>query len=166
MKFKLHKSDQKKQDLIQHAIRHGLPLVGLFAATTLAAGTSETSGAAVDGDVMVPKNRQTASSETTASTPVPPVERKVFVTAGVMPAPPRALPKETEIYVVKAGDTLDRIAKTYKVSLEILKELNNFTHDQASRLKIGQKIIVPKAGNRNSEATPKHATVGKPVKPK
>jgi|GEM_PF-2479901 len=166
MKLKLRKADRQKQDIIQQAIRRGLPLVGLFAATTLAAGTSETAGTAIDGDLAAPKTRQVATpgkpatgakDATGPQATVPTGDKKLETITSpgiIMPpvAPPLQLPKETATYVVKSGDTFNRIAKTYRISPEILKELNHFTPEQAARLQVGQKIVVPKIGNRNHEA--------------
>ncbi len=48
---------------------------------------------------------------------------------------------ETEVYTVKAGDTLYSIAKKYNLSVDELKSLNNLT---GSALTIGQKLNVKK----------------------
>ena len=46
------------------------------------------------------------------------------------------------LYVVKEGDSLARIAKTHKVSVDTIKSANNMT---TASLKIGQKLSIPDA---------------------
>lgn len=51
-------------------------------------------------------------------------------------------PKSSNLYIyyqVKKGDTLEKIAQKYKVSIKDLKEWNNL---KTNRIKIGQKLIV------------------------
>lgn len=46
-------------------------------------------------------------------------------------------------YIVKSGDTPERIARRAGVKLSALMEANNFTEESARRLRIGQKIVIP-----------------------
>ena len=46
-------------------------------------------------------------------------------------------------YIVKAGDTPEKIARRAGVKLSALMEANNFTEETARRLRIGQKIVIP-----------------------
>lgn len=50
---------------------------------------------------------------------------------------------QQRIYIVKDGDILGKIAKRYKINLEELKKFNNMSDQQANKLKIGQKILLP-----------------------
>ena len=49
-------------------------------------------------------------------------------------------------YIVKAGDTPEKIARRAGVKLSALMEANNFTEEKARRLRIGQKIVIPGKG--------------------
>jgi len=51
-----------------------------------------------------------------------------------------ALPAEAGVYRVKRGDTLAKIAKKFHTSVRTLKRLN---HLRSSRIRVGQKLIVP-----------------------
>lgn len=54
----------------------------------------------------------------------------------------------TRTYVVKAGDSLYKIAKTYDVSVEDLKEFNKI---KKNHLSINQKLIIPIKENKNAK---------------
>ena len=56
----------------------------------------------------------------------------------------RAGPKGSYPYKVRHGDTLEKIAKRYKVSIEQLKELNGLS---SSRIYAKQKLIIPSKKN-------------------
>ena len=46
-------------------------------------------------------------------------------------------------YIVKSGDTPERIARKHGVRLSALMAANNLTQQSARRLQIGQKLIIP-----------------------
>lgn len=46
----------------------------------------------------------------------------------------------SDLYVVKSGDSLEKIANAHSTTVKALKELNNLTAD---RIKIGQKLKIP-----------------------
>lgn len=54
----------------------------------------------------------------------------------------------TRTYVVKAGDSLYKIAKTYDVSVEDLKEFNKI---KKNHLSINQKLIIPIKESKNAK---------------
>tara|TARA_Y100001958_G_C21184723_1_gene513987 strand:+ start:912 stop:1445 length:534 start_codon:yes stop_codon:yes gene_type:complete len=61
--------------------------------------------------------------------------------------------KDQKFHVVKKGETLYSISKTYNLNIEKLKELNNFSSNEIS---IGQKVIIDnnnevKNDNKNKE---------------
>jgi len=56
------------------------------------------------------------------------------------PAPPRAKSVSGSIHVVKKGETLSSIARTYKVDLKDLKKANKLKSDDVN---FGQKIVIP-----------------------
>lgn len=61
--------------------------------------------------------------------------------------------KETNVYVVKKGDTLSEIAKKYNTTVDTLVKLNNIKNKNV--INIGQKIILP---NTTSNTTNKVTT--------
>ena len=56
----------------------------------------------------------------------------------------------TKIYVVKAGDSLYKIAKTHNVGIEDLRELNKI---KKNHLSINQKLIIPIKEDKNAKNT-------------
>ncbi len=48
------------------------------------------------------------------------------------------------LYKVKAGDSLEKIARLYKISVTSLKEANNLSHN---KIIIGQELKIPAAGS-------------------
>jgi LysM repeat protein len=70
----------------------------------------------------------------------------------IAPAAAAATPMEGNVYIVKTGDSLWKIARAQNVSVASLKQANSLTSDS---LKIGQKLHVPTA----SAATEKTATM-------
>ena len=52
-------------------------------------------------------------------------------------------------YVVKSGDTPERIARKHGVRLSALMAANNLTQQSARRLQVGQKLVIP---GRNAQA--------------
>lgn len=50
------------------------------------------------------------------------------------------LPLSTKLYLVKAGDNLEKIARNHNTSIKKLKDLNALT---GSQIKIGQKLQIP-----------------------
>lgn len=52
---------------------------------------------------------------------------------------------DTSLYKVKAGDSLEKIARIYKVSITSLKEENNLSNN---KIMIGQELKIPTGSNR------------------
>jgi LysM repeat protein len=61
------------------------------------------------------------------------------------PSPvPTPIPDPTpQIYVIKSGDTLSRIAREFNVSLDALLEANKDRISNPNRIKVGDEIIIP-----------------------
>jgi peptidoglycan DL-endopeptidase CwlS len=70
------------------------------------------------------------------------------------PAAGGAMPMEGNVYIVKTGDSLWKIARSQNVSVTAIKQANNLTSDS---LKIGQKLHLPTASA--SAPTEKTATM-------
>jgi LysM repeat protein len=59
-------------------------------------------------------------------------------------AEPTAIPDPTpQTYVIKAGDTLSRIAREFNVTLDALLEANKDRISNPNRIKVGDEIIIP-----------------------
>ena len=117
--------------------------------------------------------QMTAETENTVSeTPAPAAKQEVptftpmegnWNNEGISsPAPaakkaPRKVKKAANgVHVVQSGDTLGAIAYTYGVSLSSVMKANNFDKQSASRIRPGQKILIPgKDGKVNASATAK-----------
>ena len=78
---------------------------------------------------------------------------------------PTPVPEPTaQSYTIKSGDTLNKIAKKFDVTLDQLLEANKKTIKDADKIKVGQEIIIPvpvpeeftdpDAGEPAEEATP------------
>ena len=63
-------------------------------------------------------------------------------------------------YIVKAGDTPERIARRAQIRLKELMAANNLTEDGAKRLRIGQKLVIPGKGGKTA-AQPKKSAAAK-----
>ncbi len=80
--------------------------------------------------------------------------------APVSPAPAPVAPvpaAEAKTYVVKKGDSLYKIAKAEKVTIEQLAKANNLT--KTSLLKVGQKLTIPAALAKTEPAPTPSSTV-------
>jgi len=61
------------------------------------------------------------------------------------PLPPPGLPApQQRFHVVEGGDTLNRIAQRYSVSVEAIMQANGFT-DRNRILRIGERLVIPDA---------------------
>ena len=71
---------------------------------------------------------------------------------------------DTDSYVVKAGDYPAKIARKLGVSISDLLKANNMTAEDFRRLRIGQRLIVPKKNSGKQAELPKEASTGKAEK--
>ncbi|MDD3154738.1 MAG: LysM peptidoglycan-binding domain-containing protein [Victivallaceae bacterium] len=65
---------------------------------------------------------------------------------------------ESHLYVVRSGDSIDRIARKLKVRRAALMEANNLT--ATSRLRVGQKLMIPGRSVKGESASVKSAKAG------
>ena len=69
-------------------------------------------------------------------------------------------------YVVQSGDTPEKIAKRHNVRVAALMEANNLTEEDAKRLRVGQKLVIPGKGAAPKKgAAAVGGTKGAPAKP-
>ena len=71
-------------------------------------------------------------------------------------------------YIVKSGDTPEKIARKHHVRLAALMEANNLTEESAKKLRIGQKLVIPAKGGKatkggNADKGGKRANAGAPA---
>ena len=71
---------------------------------------------------------------------------------------------EAGVYVVRSGDVPARIARRLKVKLADLLKANNMTLEDAKKLQIGQKLVVPGKGVQKQEVAKKDVTTEKKTK--
>ncbi|MBR7106814.1 MAG: LysM peptidoglycan-binding domain-containing protein [Lentisphaeria bacterium] len=71
--------------------------------------------------------------------------------------------KGGNIYIVKSGDTPERIARRLRIRLSALMDANNLDQASARRLQIGQKLIIPSGAAVRKNAVKPNAK-GKNVK--
>lgn len=68
---------------------------------------------------------------------------------------------EAGTYIVRRGDTPERIARRHKVKLGDLMQANHLDQDSARKLRIGQKLIIPgKSSAATAQAAPKSGKKG------
>lgn len=111
------------------ARRHGVSMIALAQANALT-----NPDALRIGQVLTIPGRTAAP----AAAPVTPAAQPA-----VTPAAPTAPVTATQSYTVRKGDTLSAIARRHNTSMAKIMQLNNMTADQAQRLSIGQRIILP-----------------------
>ena len=76
--------------------------------------------------------------------------------AASTPTPaPTPIPEPTpQVYVIKAGDTLSRIARENNVTLDALLAANKETITNPNRIKVGDEIIIPLPETTEAPAEP------------
>jgi LysM repeat protein len=110
-------------------------VVALFFAVTWVLGSSGSSGAAT------PTPQPAAASPLPGPAPIssPPP----FLVPSPSPSPASALaPPQQRFHVVEGGDTLNRIAQRYGVTVEAIMQANGFT-DRNRILRIGERLVIP-----------------------
>ena len=71
--------------------------------------------------------------------------------------------KNGNVYIVKSGDTPERIARRLRIRLSALMDANNLDQASARRLQIGQKLIIP-SGKVAKKSAVKGKSSGKAVR--
>lgn len=70
-----------------------------------------------------------------------------------------AEPGNGEVYTVKSGDTLSRIASKYKVSVRSIRSANRLSTD---RIKVGQKLKIPVKASAVAASSPSSVAPAEP----
>jgi N-acetylmuramoyl-L-alanine amidase len=94
-------------------------------------------------------------SNLTAATPTP------APTAAPAPAPVAPAPVPAKVHIVKKGESLYKIAKAEKTTIEQLAAANNLS--KTSILQIGQKLVIPTAIAKADAAPSPTTTVSAPA---
>ncbi len=127
-------------------------VVGLFVVPGCDAGGTSESPAPVESPSSEPTENPEPSPETEPVTPPrtdPPTTSDASAAGAVRTAAPPTVadpaPRETpDVYVVRAGDTLTKIAKKHGTTPEALAEINGKTVRAMNILLVGQKIKLRK----------------------
>jgi len=77
------------------------------------------------------------------------IKQKLVIPAPSAPAPTTADTASADIYVVKSGDTLEKIAKTHKTSVKAIQEVNGL---KTTRIVVNQKLKMPSGANADAPA--------------
>jgi len=123
------------------------------------------SRAKAPGPQLAENETQPGATTPTPATTTPPVADSNLtpVTPAPTPAPapvaPAPVPAKT--YIVKKGDSLYRIAKAEKTTIEQLATANNLS--KTSKLQIGQKLVIPTAIAKADAASAPTTTVSAPA---
>lgn len=107
-------------------------VIALFLGITWALGPSGTSAASTP----VPVASVTALPNPAAQSSPPP-----FLVPSPSPSPTLAPPQQ-RTHTVEGGDTLNRIAQRYGVTVEAIMQANGFT-DRNRILRIGERLVIP-----------------------
>lgn len=97
-------------------------------------------------------------------TPSPPPF--LIPTPSPSPSPTPLPPPQQRIHVVEGGDTLNRIAQRYGVSVDAIMQANGFT-DRNRILRIGERLVIPDqtAGSPVPSALPPPPPPAQPPRP-
>ena len=63
-------------------------------------------------------------------------------------------------YIVKSGDTPEKIARKHHVRLAALMEANKLTEESAKKLRIGQKLVIPAKDGKPAKKSAAKKTAG------
>lgn len=124
------------------ARRHGVSLSSVIQANNM---TAEQAHRLSIGQVLTIPTGAAAPTAAAPSVATPPPAAAPAPVA--TPAPAAALPPVTTAgtyYTVCQGDTLSTIARRYNTTIAKIMQANNMTAEQAHRLSIGQKILLPR----------------------
>ncbi len=117
------------------ARRHGVNMATLVQANAL----SNPNALRIGQVLTIPGRTTSTAPVQQAPSPTATPAAPTTVTTPAATAPTTA----TRYYTISKGDTLSAIARRYNVSIAAIMQLNNMTTDQAQRLSIGQRIILP-----------------------
>jgi LysM repeat protein len=110
-------------------------VVALFFAVSWALGTSGSSS----------PTATPSASATPLGQPAPFSSPPPFLVPSPSPSPTPTPPAAQKFHVVEGGDTLNRIAQKYGVTVEAIMQANGFT-DRNRILRIGERLVIPEPG--------------------
>lgn len=135
------------------ARRHRVGMMALAKANNLANPNALRIGQVlvIPGTGTTPRPAARAAAPAPApavSAPVPTATAPVAATPAPVSSPaisaPAPAPAATATHTVSAGETLTSIARRYNTTIAKIMQANNMTPEQAHRLSIGQRILVPR----------------------
>jgi LysM repeat protein len=110
-------------------------VIALFFAVNWALGSSGSSASSTP----VPSGSPTSLPNPVAQSSPPP-----FPSPSPSPSPTVLAPPQQRTHVVEGGDTLNRIAQRYGVTVEAIMQANGFS-DRSRILRIGERLTIPDA---------------------
>jgi LysM repeat protein len=106
-----------------------------------ASGSSEPTASPVATQAPATPTPEPTLTPTAAPTAAPTEAPSIAPTAAPTVAPTAAPTPVHQTYIVKSGDTLERIARRFGTTVDAIMELNGLT--DRNRLSIGQKLLIP-----------------------
>jgi murein DD-endopeptidase MepM/ murein hydrolase activator NlpD len=155
-------------EIIAH--RHGVPVGAVLEANNLASSTAIQPGQRLVIPRYIPSLATPAAAPITTHAAEPPAPKLASVSSVPVAAPTytgaisnqhAAVPVNSGVHVVAAGDTLTKIAHQYGKSVAEIVKANNI--QPTGKLNIGDRIVIP--GTRVSNAKPEAEPAAAPVKP-
>jgi LysM repeat protein len=120
-------------------------VIGLFFAVRWALDSSGTSAAAAPTPSPGPQQLPAPAAQ---SSPPP------FLVPSPSPSPTTPAPPQQRFHVVEGGDTLNRIAQRYGVTVEAIMQANGFT-DRNRILRIGERLVIPDPATPGGSPVPR-----------
>jgi len=118
-------------------------VIALFFAVSWVLGTSGSPASATP----VPAVGVTPLPQPSAQSSPPPL------VPSPSPSPTTPPPAQQRFHVVEGGDTLNRIATKYTVTVEAIMQANGFT-DRNRILRIGERLVIPEPGATGGGGSP------------
>lgn len=118
----------------------GVLVVGVIVLFFTLRWVFDSSGSATANATPTPS----AVGATAIASPSPISSPPPFLVPSPSPSPGLATPPQQRIHVVEGGDTLNRIAQRYGVTIDAIMQANAFT-DRNRILRIGERLVIPDA---------------------
>lgn len=109
--------------------------------------------AAAADETAAPAVTVTETVTVTEEKPLPMLDEAVPKKAGAASSAKKVAASTSGSYVVKSGDTIGSIAKAHGIGPSTLLAANGMTNDDARKLKVGRKLVIPAKGATASMAS-------------
>ncbi len=138
-------------------------VIGSVVMTQGCASTQSGAGSTVPAQVETAPVPPMPPSAAVVAQPVPAMQPVAFpaIQPPVEPTPLKTSVAAENVYVVKSGDSLSKIAASHGVKTAELKELNQIT--DPNKIRVGQKLILPDYA-KPSQSQPSEKSAAAPAK--